>query len=198
MNQDARVPILDYELTMGDIKKLYDHIPKAVKDTLAHLGVPKEYQAPVNSDTGQYFDGKLPANLSRISNTDLGELMYMMNAHMDRISEIEADYHVHMETSKDIAKKLRRKLEKHAKGRTKDSKEIDVDLDRRLAEVEVAAMFYKHVHNGLKRSIDRGNRDLRTISRLITQRETEGGHKYRQASVSQAGGKAWGQNPAGT
>jgi len=154
----------DYSVTLEEGEQLYEDASlKAIgRIESAGLVLPSRPFA----DNGEYFDGRLPPNVSSFTNSELGEIYSMMCQHADYVHSLLTQAKAETLNSQEKLK-LAKSLVRKTKTGTVQAKEDLTVADARYVEANVRWIEAKTFFELLEGIAGAASRDLRFLSRLI-------------------------------
>jgi hypothetical protein len=167
----------DYTVSVEEGIKKYEDASEAALSRLADLGINATEERPCGKD-GEYFDGRLPANVNDLTMRELGELFNMMDLWANWISSYAVAAKAEVSNKEEQLKLVRSRIMKSKAGTAKD-KDNDTLCDERYVDANARFMEAAEYFSYLNSLEEAARRDLRVISRLIEVRkmEFEGGRR---------------------
>lgn len=155
-----------FEVSAEEGSASYDEASGRALARIEELGISViPEQRPVNN-RGEFFDGRLPSNLSEMSLDTLGDLLGLMTEYTDYLEMLLAVAKSEMDSTKEQLDLVRALLRKNKKG-TDKSKADDVIIDDRYVEANAKYMEAKTYHDILETNKNVASRRARMLSRMI-------------------------------
>ena len=157
-----------YEATMPEIMEAYQ---KSIEDSeafVASKGLSRR-KRPI-TETGDFFDGHLPLNISKASIKEIDEVLVLMTAFADYCQQLAEDCKKEKDAALEILNGIKSKIRKTKTG-PKVAQDDATITDIRYVDANAAYLTKMHSHAAIVAREEAARRDIKTLSRLITTAE---------------------------
>ena len=174
----------DYTISLETGIEMYEQASTNALERISDLGVDIILEDRPKTREGEYFDGRLPANISSFGMSELGELYGLMDRYANWISGYVCVAYAEVKNKSERLELVKARVRKSKIG-NKDDKADETLCDSRYQESNcdwIEAFEYHHLLENVEKA---ARRNLSTISRLVETKKVE----YEQGRVGGNMGK---------